>query len=181
MQIQNDAALARVLGLSKAAVSRAKKRGMPTHSIEAAQAWRDKNLNPMLRKDTNTYGKLASGYAGGQVDPRARIERVQALMELGDGAIRSGTFDALKEPIQKAMRDVPNEHREKVMLAASVMAALLTGFPVLAADPADTPADGPAPGAAMSDAEAAAMGAFWYSMACGELFDLDRLGVSALS
>jgi hypothetical protein len=181
MQIQNDAALARVLGLSKAAVSRAKKRGMPTHSIEAARAWRDQNLNPMLRKDINTFRKVGSGYSMGKVDPRARIERVQALMELGGGAIRSGTFDALKEPIQKAMRDVPNEHREKVMLSAAVMDALLTGFPMPAADSDDTSAGRPAPGAAMSDEEAAAMGAFWFSMAAGEQFDLDRLGISALS
>lgn len=190
MQIQNDAALARVLGLSKAAVSRAKKRGMPTDSVEAARAWRDQNLNPALRKDVNTYGKAASGYAGSTVDPRARIERVRALMELADGAIGTPTFEGLRGPLCQAMRDVPADHRASVLLSAKVMDALLGDFPSMliksmlfdppAAAPASANPPAPAVGSpTMSDREAEVMGAFWYAMACREPFPADLLTAGA--
>lgn len=190
MTVWNDAALARVLGLSKAAVSRAKKRGMPTDCADAARAWRDKNLNPALRKDVNTYSKAASGYAGSVVDPRARIERVRALMELADAAIDTRTFEALREPLCQAMRDVPADHRASVLLSAKVMDALLGDFPsmlitsMLSDPPAATPAsaNSPAPavgGTSMSDHEAEVMGAFWYAMACREPFPADLLTAGA--
>lgn len=42
--------LARDLGLSKQAVSKLKGQGMPVHSVDAARAWREENLNVAARK-----------------------------------------------------------------------------------------------------------------------------------
>jgi len=86
MHVQSDAELSRLLGLSKAAVCRAKKRGMPTHDLQAARQWRDANLNPLLRKDRNTL-RAASGYRAGVADPGAALHRVHALMELAASAL----------------------------------------------------------------------------------------------
>jgi transcriptional regulator with XRE-family HTH domain len=43
-------ALAQALGLSQAMVSKLKAMGMPVTSVEAAQAWRSKNLDPSYTK-----------------------------------------------------------------------------------------------------------------------------------
>jgi phage terminase Nu1 subunit (DNA packaging protein) len=43
--------LAELLGLSRSTCSDLVKRGMPSDSLEAAQAWRESNLDPARRKD----------------------------------------------------------------------------------------------------------------------------------
>ncbi|MBK6854690.1 MAG: hypothetical protein IPG93_24735 [Burkholderiales bacterium] len=180
MKVESDSALAKVLGVSKAQVSKHKKLGMPTGDVEAARAWRNQNLNPARRKDVNTYARQGSGYRSGMVDPRASIERVHALMELADAAIGSPTFETLRGPLQKAMRDVPEAHRAAVRIAPRVFDVLLSDLlKVIAGDaagPAAAPVAGPAV-APMADEEADAMGAFLYSMACKEPFPADRLGI----
>jgi hypothetical protein len=176
MQIQTDAELARLLGLSKAAVCRAKKRGMPTHDLQAARQWRDVNLNPLLRKDRNSL-KAGSGYRGSVREPGAAVHRVHALMELAASVVGTATFAALREPLRQAMREVPADDRPRVLLAPAVMDALLGDLPgLLATDPEPTAAGAaPAVPVEMSEEEAATMGAFWYAMACGERFPVDRL------
>lgn len=46
----NHTHLAAMLGLSKGTVSQQVKRGMPTSSLEAAQAWRAANIDPARKK-----------------------------------------------------------------------------------------------------------------------------------
>lgn len=46
----NQTHLAELLNLSKATVSQLAARGMPTHTLEAAQAWRKENIDPARRK-----------------------------------------------------------------------------------------------------------------------------------
>lgn len=176
MQVHNDAELAHLLGLSRAAVSRAKKRGMPTRDLQAAQQWRDQHLNPLMRKDRNAL-KVASGYRHDATDPGATLHRVHALMDLAAAAIGTPTFDALREPLRQAMRDVPPDLRPSVLLAREVMDILLGDLPQLIAadpEPASTSVASVAP-QEMTDSEAEVMGAFWYAMACGERFPVDRL------
>lgn len=48
--------LAKALGVSKGLVSQHAKRGMPTHSFEAAKEWRDRNLAPLSRKEFRVGG-----------------------------------------------------------------------------------------------------------------------------
>lgn len=43
--------LAELLGISRSSCSALASRGMPTDSLEAAQAWRERNLDPARRKD----------------------------------------------------------------------------------------------------------------------------------
>lgn len=177
MQVHNDAELAHLLGLSRAAVSRAKKRGMPTRDLQAAQQWRDQHLNPLMRKDRNAL-KVASGYRHDATDPGATLHRVHALMDLAGAAIGTATFEALREPLRQAMRDVPDALRPQVLLAREVMDVLLGNLPCLLATDPEPVAAGAEPAASpleMSEEEAATMGAFWYAMACGERFPVDRL------
>lgn len=46
----SQAALGRALGLSPAAITKLKGQGMPVHSVEAAQAWREQRQNVAARK-----------------------------------------------------------------------------------------------------------------------------------
>ena len=50
----SQASLGRALGLSGAAVTKLKKQGMPVHSVEAAQAWREARQNIAHRKPLPT-------------------------------------------------------------------------------------------------------------------------------
>ncbi len=50
----SQAAVARALGLSPAAISKLKKQGMPVHSAEAAQAWREARQSIAARKPLPT-------------------------------------------------------------------------------------------------------------------------------
>lgn len=43
--------LAELLGISRSSCSALARRGMPTDSLEAAQAWRERNLDPVRRKE----------------------------------------------------------------------------------------------------------------------------------
>ena len=58
--------LARQLDISASMVSRLSKQGMPTHSADAARAWRDTHLAPSLRKEWR-FGPARSARA----DPAA--------------------------------------------------------------------------------------------------------------
>jgi phage terminase Nu1 subunit (DNA packaging protein) len=48
--IVNQSTLAKALGLSRQMVSKLKRQGMPVHSLQAAQAWRDARVNPARAK-----------------------------------------------------------------------------------------------------------------------------------
>lgn len=56
----SQAAIARALGLSGAAITKLKKQGMPVHSVEAAQAWRTERQNVAARKPLPSSGVPAS-------------------------------------------------------------------------------------------------------------------------
>lgn len=51
--------LGNALGLSKQAISKLKGQGMPVHSVEAAQAWREANQNIAMRKRTEVPAPAA--------------------------------------------------------------------------------------------------------------------------
>ena len=51
MEPKSQNHLAELLGLSRSTCSDLVKRGMPSDSLEAAQAWRESNLDPARRKD----------------------------------------------------------------------------------------------------------------------------------
>ncbi len=66
MNEPSQAAIGRALGLSPAAITKLKGQGMPVHSVEAAQAWREARQNVAARKP------LPSAPAPALTAPQAR-------------------------------------------------------------------------------------------------------------
>ena len=96
----NQRALARALGLSEAAVSTLKKRGMPVDDgVEACRAWRNRNVAPYARTAA-AAAKTSSTDLGGSVPPptggtldlgqeRARLAREQRIgIEIKNAVLR---------------------------------------------------------------------------------------------
>jgi hypothetical protein len=52
----SQSAIAAALGISQPAISQLVRRGMPTHDIEAAQAWHRRNVRPRHRRVRRTMG-----------------------------------------------------------------------------------------------------------------------------
>lgn len=176
-------AMAAALGISPAAVSKAKKNGMPMDSLEAAQRWRRENLVYAMRKDVNR-ARTGTSFSGQVVRIEQLIERVRVLMELGEGALATDTFEALREPIREAMRAVPKAHRGEVPVSIAVMDELIE--PQLG--PRAAAVNGGREPVSVAEADAAGAtsqtgnaddadgfewgGNFLYAMACGEAFQL---------
>lgn len=170
--------MAAALGISDAAVSKAKRKGMPMDSVEAALQWRSANLVYAMRKDINAT-RTGTSYTGQTVRAEQLLERLRVLMELGEGAISTGTFETLRGPIRDAMRAVPAKHRDAAHVSIAVMDALLE--PVLGPrcqainEGAADSMSGSAVDEPPSDEAAGAYawsGRFLYAMACGERFAL---------
>jgi hypothetical protein len=103
-----QADLAREIGLSPAAVSRLKQRGMPVHSTQAARAWREANLDPALMKQARSPAERA---------PLGAI-RVDIARQFGQLAlIEFATWEA---QLRAAMGAVPVPWRERVELPVEV-------------------------------------------------------------
>lgn len=71
--------LAYALGISDSMVSRLTKKGMPTHSIEAAEKWRTKNLDPSRTKQNRADGNQGGRRA--KLGPRPRPARSAAIAQ----------------------------------------------------------------------------------------------------
>lgn len=128
--VRSDAELARALEVDRAVVSRLKKRGMPTHTVEAARAWRNANLDTSRRKDTNTaraYGFAHARLGGKTAGERQLLERLGRLMRLGDAALAVSEFELVRAEIQRAMSQVPEYLRPAAPLSARVLDALALG------------------------------------------------------
>lgn len=162
------AEIARALGVSRQAVHTLHRRGMPVHSVEAAHAWRKANLDPARRKRGDFDDELRL---------RALVARADDLMQAAGGALAAGNeaaFEALVPALQQALRDVPEEGRDRVMLSVDAMNRLCA--PMIecidrckAEDAAAAAEAGTAPpetAGAPGDCEA--MGSFWYTLAAGE-------------
>lgn len=106
-------AIAAALGISAAAVSQAKRRGMPVDSLEAARTWRDANLNRA------------------QIPGAAATE---AHQDTRDGAGADETFSSARRRLMIAQANKADleagEARGSLIAVAAVRAAL---GPVLAA------------------------------------------------
>ena len=109
----NQTHLAELLGLSKGTVSQQVARGMPTTSVEAAQAWRQQNIDPARRK-------------GQRFDRHRQPESVQASQPTGSHP--AGTD--LAESFESARK------REKIAAAnlAEIEEAALRGTYLVKAD-----------------------------------------------
>ena len=105
--------IAAELGISKAALSKLKKQGMPVHSADAARNWRSRNLHPgRIRNDPGP-------------SPRTLIERAEALIPLGLEALRAGRFELVADELRRALRAVPFAHRDELRFAVDLFDALI--------------------------------------------------------
>lgn len=183
VDIKSQNHLASLLGISKGAASRLAARGMPTHSLEAAQAWRATHLDPARTKGTR-FDPSALGAEPVQTSAPtpARVtsspnplERAASLLEIASSALGNGRpIDVLVPSLRSALAEVHPSVRSSLLLPIEVMDVLVAH--VLEAlsqseelsDPVSQGVSQSA-GASMSDEEAENMGAFWYSVAAGEI------------
>ena len=114
-------ALATALGISRQAVHRYQKQGMPCNTIEAAKAWRANCVRMRI------------------AEPRPRsaialIRDAHDMQEAGALLLSQGmraAFDVMVPTIRETLRAVPRSHRMRVQVSAPVMDVLLA--PVIAA------------------------------------------------
>lgn len=161
--------LAALLGISGAMVSKLSKRGMPTDSLERAQRWRKRHLDPGRVKGTRFDGYYAPRLEAQPVKRGPVIDRValaSGLLNVASVALTAGgCIDALVPGLRAALAAVPAHERNGLSVPMNVM-DLLTAD-VLArvhadGDPVSRDGD-------MSEEEADAMGRFWYQVAAGEI------------
>lgn len=99
----NQADLAKALGVDPALITRYKRRGMPTDSVEAALAWKAANVRARVGGKPAGDGKGDKSKGGdGYGDHRARRERAEAdRAELL--AVREREQALLREPAERAI------------------------------------------------------------------------------
>lgn len=155
--------LAKALGISPQMVSKLRKRGMPTDSLERALRWRRRNLEPGrvkgVRVDTLSPLRADDDDVERQ---RAELLQLELVSRLGVYVERDG--GASLPSLQRAMRDLAPRLRPRVRLPLAAWDALLRAagdnvVPALAGDPAGD--------AAMADEELAAADDALYELACG--------------
>lgn len=159
--------LAALLGVSTAMVSRHVKQGMPTDTLERAERWRKRHLEPSrikgARYDSNHRPQVqpAPATASGSF-----LEVAAGLLEIASMALSAGgRIDALVPGLRAAMAAVPTHEREPMLLPVNVMDVLTADVRALLPPKSDDPA---CDGDTMTDDEAQAMGDFWYKVAAGE-------------
>lgn len=114
-----------MLGVDKGLVSRLKKRGMPTGTLEAAQAWRHDNLNYVQRKDVNPVRDWHRLREGTPAAARAALESVSQLIPLAIEAAKAGQFGLVRKQLEAALAAVPESHQARVGLPLEVWNALV--------------------------------------------------------
>ncbi len=118
---QKDVAAA--LGISASMVTRLKQQGMPTNSIAGAKRWRETNLSPNLTKGVRaSWATEKNSENFGRAESVERAELIALLAETD--------FEKWESKLRAALRAVPHQQREQVMMPRPVW-TLLTA-PVMA-------------------------------------------------
>ena len=159
--------LAEALGISGAMVSKLAKRGMPTDSLERAQRWRRRHLEPGRVKGQR-MGTTAPPEATPRTTtppaPGSEVTRANHLTEVAAHILDGGgDIAALLPGIRAALRAVPEPLRDEVQLHMGTMAVLIGPDILTEATPTDAP---PEP---VTDDGWQEMGRFWYAVAAGEV------------
>lgn len=188
--------LAAALDISVTMVRKLEQRGMPTSSVEAAKIWRNKHLQPGYRKEYRLGGYRKPQRQVQQphdVDPDRALDAVELLGIAAALLLRAGQPLTPMEPLLRdALRQVPVEHRDRLVLSATddeamklygrtaerdVMADDVRPFPLIvwhalvepvfrAVKAEQDKLGGPVE---LSDDEVDEMAAFWYQAAAGEV------------
>jgi hypothetical protein len=175
--------LALQLGISASMVSRLAKRGMPTDSVDRADKWRRRHLEPGrikgVRMDPITTAKRAapaSGHVSIAGAHRARelempvalaLQRVRDLGLIAYHAITDGSYRAVEPTLRDAMRAIPPGARHLVQMPLEVWDALTASIPLNDADQVSA-AEGEPDDHGGEDLDDDVMGRFWYQIALGE-------------
>ncbi len=159
--------LAQLLGIDKSTCSLAAKRGMPTHSLEAAQAWRRANLEP---------GRVKGMRMGTTAPPpppqpvrSAALRHAEALTKAAALVLEAGgLIDAMLPNLRPALAAVPPWERADLEIDLAVWQVLVAHvMPAFDADEAASP-DSTRASDPVIDKDAEWMGVFWYQVAAGE-------------
>lgn len=108
--------IAKALGVSPATITKCIGMGMPTSSIEAARAWRTAHIDP-----ARSLGQMLGR------DPRAAARLAQAAVAAANqlGALAEHEFDNHEPLLRVALRRVPINCRDDVLLPELVWARLI--------------------------------------------------------
>lgn len=163
--------LAALLGISGAMVTRLAKRGMPTDSLERAQRWRRRHLEPGrvkgVRYDRN-FKPSPQAQSMRTAPAIAPLILAAGLLNVADVALSAGgCIDALVPALRAALAAVPAHERDDLLLPVNVMDLLVADVSALLPPADNAPMDGCDGG--MTDSEAVEMGCFWYQVAAGEI------------
>jgi hypothetical protein len=147
-------------------MTKCKAMGMPVHSVEAAQAWRQANIKPtahaMLPKRTARPAPA--------LQPSGAIPHALALLDIAAAALEAGQSIAAMVPtLRAAMHAVPEHERDGTMLLPVEVMDVLVADVVNAVAGQDGANDSTTSDEAMTDDEAEYMGRFWYQVAAGEV------------
>ena len=162
--MRSDAELSRQLGIDRSAVCRLKARGMPTDDLNAARAWREANLSPAHRKETNPARDWRRPPPAGAATTGA-VKRLEQLLPAAESALRAGLLKNIEADVRAALRAVPPEARESIAMSLPLWDALCAPFIELVECEA-----GPVETVEMDTDEAASMGRIWYCFAAQEAF-----------
>lgn len=158
--------LAEGLGVSAAMVSKLAARGMPTDSLGAARAWRDRNLEQARRKEFRAKLPQRKPAAAGGMDPgEAALQHAEAIGRVAARMLAAGSFGEIRVELQAAMAAVPQPIRHRLQLDEPLWSELVREVHD------ELEAEKPAGGASvsLSDSDVVFMGDFWYSVAIGEV------------
>lgn len=142
--------LAAMLGISGAMVSKLAKRGMPTHSVDAAQRWRRRHLEPSRVKGVRHERPRRPA-----VDP---VAHAAAL-----GLLAAGDFPQHEAALRAALRAVPEDQQDAVALPVEVWEWLYGGDALALLQGQGDPAED----ALLSPEEAAQADAILWGLATG--------------
>jgi hypothetical protein len=164
-RIPSQAAIGRALGLSPASMTKYKQMGMPVDSVEAASTWRLRHVKITAHKaPMRVAGKLPTQ----SLEAASSLERANELLMIAATALEAGQSIAAMIPaLREAMRSVPTDARNGIVLPVNVMDLLTADVYQLAQDEGGSISS--EVGQSMTDEEAAWMGEFWYQVAAGEV------------
>jgi hypothetical protein len=183
----NKTQLAQALGISASMVSRLAKRGMPTASVEAAQRWRRRHLEPGRTKGQRADQLFSAPAAGGSARSGGHVSTVPAMLpspdasdlsrqaeilideamqrvqDLGalahDALLTPSAFDQLAPLLRAAMQRVPAFARDRVRLSEGVWDALTSAVSLCALSGTNSERG--------VDPDDEFMAEFWYQIALG--------------
>lgn len=170
--------LAALLGISGSMVTRLAKHGMPTDSLERAQRWRKRHLEPSRVKGVRHDSNYRPSPQAQPVRPAPVIDHLTpaaGLLNVAAMALSAGTcIAALVPALRVALAAVPAHERDGLLLPVNVMDILVADVAAVLPPREGEPLnDDGTPvyqdGDTMTDDEAAELGRFWYQVAAGEI------------